>query len=75
MRQENGRKFFYQWELNQRLIVDEACTMVQFANGTLPNALGVEVREENGVRYAEVPNILLQTAADLHAYARCCIPG
>ena len=69
MRQENGRKFFYQWELDQRLIVDEACTMVQFANGTLPNALGVDVKELDGVRYAEVPNVLLQTAADLRAYA------
>lgn len=69
MKIENGRKFFYQWELNQRLIVDEPCTIVQFANGTMPNALGVAVKEENGVRYAEVPNILLQTAADLRAYA------
>ena len=69
MKQEDGRSYFYQWELNQRLLVEENCTLVQFGNGTMSNALGVEVREQDGVRYAEIPNILLQTAADLHAYA------
>ena len=69
MKREDGRSYFYQWELNQRLIVTEECTLVQFGNGTMTNALGCEVKEEDGVRYAEVPNILLQTAADLHAYA------
>ena len=79
MKCENGRDFFYQWELNQRLIITEECSMVQFTNGTLTNALGVAVIEEDGVRYAEVPNILLQTAADLHAYAwdeeNTCVTG
>ncbi len=69
MRKEDGNKFFYQWELNQRLIVTENCSIVQFSNGTLTDALGCEVKEGNGVQYVEVPNILLQTAADLHAYA------
>ncbi len=69
MRRIDGKSYFYQWELNQRLIVDEDCTLVQFGNGTMTNALGCEVYEEDGVRYADVPNILLQTAANLCAWA------
>ena len=69
MKRENGKVFFYQWELNQRLIVEENCTTVLFSNGTREKALPVEVKQENGKKYADVPNVLLQTAADLHAYA------
>ena len=69
MRKEDGKKLFYQWEQNQRLVVDETCSVVQFCNGTLPEALACEVKEEDGVCYDMVPNILLQTAAELHAYA------
>lgn len=73
MRRENGRKYFYQWELNQRLIVDEACTIVHFANGTTEKTLSCEVIKEGEgegkVRLVNVPNILLQTPAELHAYA------
>lgn len=69
MKRENGRGFFYQWELNQRLIVAGDCTMVHFANGTRQEALGCEVFEEDDVQLVNVPNELLQTAADLHAYA------
>lgn len=69
MHRENKKKFFYQWELDQRLIVTEECSVVQFYNGTLTEPLGSEVKEENGVLYACVPNVFLQTAAKLHAYA------
>lgn len=69
MRRENGRQYFYQWELNQRLIVAGDCTMVHFANGTRQEALSCEVFEEDDVRLVNVPNELLQTAADLHCYA------
>lgn len=73
MRRENGRKYFYQWEVNQQLIVDEACTIVHFANGTTEKSLSCEVIEEGEgegkVRLVNVPNILLQTPAELHAYA------
>ena len=69
MKRENDRRYFYQWEINQRLIVSADCTEVHFENGTQENALPCEVFEENGVRMVNVPNILLQTAAELHCYA------
>jgi len=69
MKRTDGSMNFYQWELNQCLIVEENCTMVQFGNGSMTNALGCEVYEQEGIRYVEVPNILLQTVADLHAFA------
>lgn len=69
MKRENGRQYFYQWELNQRLTVPADCTEVHFENGTQENALPCKVFEEDGVRQVNVPNILLQTAAVLHCYA------
>ena len=69
MRRENGLRFFYQYELNQRLLVEEDCTLVHFGNGTMSKALSCEVLEENDARYVQVPNILLETVADIHAYA------
>ena len=69
MRRKNGLSYFYQWELNQRLIVEENCTMVLFYNGTISKPLGCEVFVQDGVRYVYVPNILLQTAAQLEATA------
>ena len=65
MRKEDNKDYFYQWELGQRLIVNENCSLVLFSNGTLADPLSCEVRDG----YVEVPNILLQTAAQLHAYA------
>ena len=69
MKRENGLRFFYQWEQNQQLVVETDCTIVHFGNGTTEKALSCEVFEEDGVRKVKVPNIFLQTAADLHAYA------
>ena len=69
MKKEDGKKHFYQWEQKQKIIVEEECTLVLYSNGTLTEPLGCEVKEDNGIRFAEVPNILLQTAAQLHAYA------
>ena len=69
MKRENGLRFFYQWEQNQQLVVETDCTIVHFGNGTTEKALSCEVFKEDGVRKVKVPNIFLQTAADLHAYA------
>ncbi len=69
MKIANDRPCFYQWELNQQLELDIDCGEVHFENGTLSDGLAVEVKEENGVRVCDVPNILLQTAAPLRAFA------
>lgn len=67
---ENGREHFFQWDANQRLIVeDETISEVHFSNGTEDNALVCEVYEENNKRLVNVPNILLQDSWVIHAYA------
>ena len=65
MRIADGRTSFYQWDHDQMLTVPEDCTEVHFDNGTQPNALCCAVKEDGMV---DVPNILLQTAAQIHAY-------
>ena len=58
----DGRASFWQWDLNQRLIVsDDSCCEVHFDNGTTEHALVCEVKEKDGYRISEVPNILLQS--------------
>lgn len=67
---EDGRDSFYQWDINRRLIVrDNSITEVHFCNRTDSCSLVVEVYEENGSRYADVPNILLQTDWRINVYA------
>ena len=66
---EDGRKEFYQWDLNRRLIVvDGSIVEVHFCNRTDDCSLVVEVYMENGNHYADVPNILLQTDWDIRVY-------
>jgi hypothetical protein len=69
---ETGRRSFHQWDVNQRLIIaDPIITEVHFANTPTGEALVVEVYEEDGKRYANVPNILLQNAWTMRVYG-CC---
>ena len=69
---QNGRDSFYQWDLNQKLIVsDQTITEVHFCNGTDNCSLVVDVYEQDGARLADVPNILLQESLDIRAYAYC----
>ena len=57
----DGRDHFFQWDLNQKLIIsDDSVTEVHFSNRTTECALVVEVYEYNGYRVADAPNILLQ---------------
>ena len=66
----DGRKHFFQWDLNQKLLVEDASVVeVHFCTRACNEALVVEVKEVDGARIAEVPNILLQKAFDLKAYA------
>ena len=65
----DGREFFYQWDLNQKLIVeDDSINEVHFSNTTDGSSLVVEVDE---LRQASVPNILLQDYWDIRVYAYC----
>lgn len=57
----DGREHFYQWDLDRKLIVEDASiTQVHFCNKTDDESMVVEVRDEDGKRVADVPNILLQ---------------
>ena len=67
---ENGREHFFQWDANQRLIVnDPSISEVHFYNGTEDNALVCEVYEKDNRRVVNVPNILLIDSWVIHAYA------
>ena len=64
-----GRNSFFQWDLNRKIVVeDPSITQVHFSNNTEDYALVVEVYESDGVRLANVPNILLQTDWYIRAY-------
>ena len=67
---EDGRKQFYQWDSNRRLIVaDSAINEVHFSNRTDDSSLVCETFVENGVTLVNVPNILLQNSWRIHVYA------
>lgn len=56
----DGRKYFYQWDLNQKLIInDNSITEVHFCNRTDDCSLVCEVYTEDGKRLVNVPNALL----------------
>ena len=67
----DGRSAFFQWDTDQRLIINNyipVCSQVHFCNGSSSQALVVEVKEEKGIRYCDVPNILLQEASPIKCY-------
>lgn len=65
----DGREHFWQWDLNQKLIVeDPTINEVHFSNRADKDSLPVEVYEENGLRLANVPNIFLQEDLKIKAY-------
>ena len=65
----DGRDHFWQWDLNQKLIVeDPTINEVHFNNRADKDSLPVEVYEENGLRLANVPNILLQEDLKIKVY-------
>lgn len=66
----DGREHFFQWDLNQKLIVEDATVVeVHFCNKTDDCSLVCEVYEEAGLRVANVPNIILQDSWDIRVYA------
>ena len=66
----DGRTHFYQWDYDQKLIVNDASIKeVHFCNRTDDCALVVEVYELDGARVVNVPNVLLQYDWRIRAYA------
>ena len=64
------RESFFQWDLDRKVIVEEeSITEVHLCNYKSNNSLVCEVYEENGIRFANVPNVLLQETYDLYVYA------
>lgn len=65
-----GRSYFWQWDLCQKLIVDDGCTCkeVHFCNGSSETSLVCLIEEADGERFVNVPNILLQEEGMITAY-------
>lgn len=68
----DGREHFFQWDLNQKVIVNiPDANEVHFCNRSEDCSLVCEIYEEDGLRVADVPNILLQEYWDIRAYVYC----
>lgn len=68
----DGRSEFYQWDLDRQIILsDPNVDEVHFCNKTDDCSLVVEVYEKDGLRLANVPNILLQTNWPINVFAYC----
>jgi hypothetical protein len=64
----NGGEYFYQWDLGQRLVMNEPFVKVHFCNQSGDCALVCATYEEDGVRLVNVPNILLQSTNNIRVY-------
>ena len=70
----DGRDYFYQWDLNRQVIVEDPnVTEVHFCNRTDDCSLVVEVYADplDSELKADVPNILLQNDFPIRVYAYC----
>lgn len=66
----DGRKYFYQWDINRKLIVnDETIKEVHFCNRQNECSLVCEVYTENDLNVVDVPNIILQKNNYINVYA------
>lgn len=66
----DGRERFYQWDLDRKLIVEDATIEeVHFCNRTDNCSLVCETYTEDGITLVNVPNILLQNDWRIHVYA------
>lgn len=69
---ENEKRFLYQWELNQRVMIDGFTpgTRVEFSAryDCKNSAIPVSSYEEGGHVYAPIPNILLQSDGYIRVY-------
>ncbi|MBR4419837.1 MAG: hypothetical protein IKT32_03060 [Clostridia bacterium] len=66
----DGRKHFYQWDINQKLIVnDSTITEVHFSNCLCTDARKCETYTEGALTLVDVPNDLLTEYLDINVYA------
>lgn len=66
----DGRNAFYQWDLDRKLILEDAdIKEVHFCNCVSANALVCETYTEDGLTVVNVPNIMLQDNWRLHVFA------
>lgn len=65
----DGKTQFYQWDSNQKLIVENTLVKeVHFTNAVLAEALVCKVYVDKGLTLVDVPNVLLQHAFDIKAF-------
>lgn len=65
----DGRKEFYQWDINRKLVIhDETITEVHFCNRTDECSLKCEVYNVDGIYLVDVPNVLLTTDWRINVY-------
>lgn len=66
----DGRKEFYQWDLDRKLIVDDDnIKEVHFCNRTQECALPVVTYKEGELTLVNVPNLILQESFRINVYA------
>ena len=65
-----GAKGFYQWDRDRRLVISGEGNWdeVHFTRTGATEALVCQIREQDGLRFAPVPNVLLQAPGTLMAY-------
>ncbi len=65
----DGREYFYQWDLDRKLIVgDRTIQAVHFSNRTGASAITRYCYDVNGMWLVDVPNICLQESYRLKVY-------
>ena len=66
----DGRSYFYQWDIDRKLIVEDASiSEVHFCNQTDNDGLVCKTYIEDGLNLVNVPNILLQNDWRINVYA------
>lgn len=66
----DGRKEFFQWDLDRKLVVeDSSIKEVHFCNRTTECALPVATYKEGNLTLVNVPNLILQESFRMNVYA------
>jgi hypothetical protein len=66
----NSSNSLSQWDLNRRINITgyQNAQYVHFWHTVESRGYTVKIKEENGQRYAEIPNIMLQVVGDITVY-------
>lgn len=67
----NGRSSFWQWDINQKLVVQDLQNgaEVHFSNGNSDYALVTLVKTVDGKKVCDVPNVVLQKSGYVNVFA------